>query len=78
MTKMRVGWLWFDNDKHRTLEEKVLNAVEQYQKKYGYAPDTCYVHPTAIEGEQQIGPVSVAAMRYVLLHHFWLGVNGGE
>jgi len=39
--KMRVGWLWFDNDPGRTVEEKVRRAVQRYREKFGQAPDTC-------------------------------------
>jgi len=73
--KMRVGWLWFDNDPGRSVEEKVRRAAERYREKFGRAPDTCYVHPQAIgEKELQCGPVRVVAARHVLLHHFWLGI----
>jgi hypothetical protein len=75
---MRIGWLWFDNTKGRTLEQKVLNAAEHYQAKFNHAPDTCYVHPKAVEGEQQIGAVHVVPAKHVLLHHFFLGVNGDD
>lgn len=73
--KMRVGWLWFDNDPGRTVEEKVRRAAERYREKFGRTPDTCYVHPQAIAGEeQQCGPVRVVSARHILPHHFWLGV----
>ncbi len=73
--KMRVGWLWFDNDSKRPVEEKVRRAAERYRKKFGRKPDMCYVHPQAIAGqEQQCGSVRVVAARHILPHHFWLGV----
>jgi hypothetical protein len=77
--KMRVGWLWFDNDPNRTVEEKVLRAAQCYREKFGRAPDVCYVHPQAIgEGELRCGPVRVIAARHILLHHFWLGVEASS
>lgn len=73
---MRTGWLWFDNDSGRTLEEKVARAVARYRDKFGRSPDTCYVHPQTIAGEeQQCGAVRLVAARHVLRHHFWLGVE---
>jgi len=79
--KMRVGWLWFDNDPGRTVEEKVRRAAERYREKFGRTPDTCYVHPQAIAGEEpsltlhvKDGPVRVVSARHILPHHFWLGV----
>ena len=76
--KMREGWLWFDNDASRTVEEKVRRAAERYHKKFGRVPNTCYVHPEAIgEEELQCGSVRVVAARHILVHHFWLG-NGSN
>lgn len=77
--KMRVGWLWFDNDPGRTVEEKVHLAVERYRKKFGRPPDTCYVHPQAIaEKERQCEGVHVIAARHILPHHFWIGVSADQ
>jgi hypothetical protein len=74
--KMRVGWLWFDNDPGRTVEEKVLHAVQRYREKFGRAPDVCYVNPQVVgDGELRCGPVRVVPARHILLHHFWLGVE---
>jgi len=77
--KMRVGWLWFDNDKSRTVEEKVLRAADAYRKKFGQPPNTCYVHPQAMaQEEQQCDGVHIVAARHILPHHFWLGVMVGQ
>jgi hypothetical protein len=50
--KMREGWLWFDNDQSRTVEEKVRRAAERYREKFGRVPNTCYVHPQAIDDKE--------------------------
>lgn len=77
--KMRVGWLWFDNDPGRSVEEKVRRAAERYREKFGQVPDTCYVHPQAIsEEELQCGPVRVICARHILLNHFWLGITSSQ
>lgn len=83
--KMRVGWLWFDNDSSRTVEEKIKRAAEQYREKFGRRPNTCYVHPQAIAGEEQAltcsvkdGTVQVVAARHILPHHFWLGIVASQ
>lgn len=74
--EMRVGWLWFDNDPGRTVEEKIRRAATRYQEKFGQAPNACYVHPQAIEAEEmRCGDLRVVAARHVLPHHFWLGVE---
>jgi hypothetical protein len=77
--KLTVGWLWFDNDSGRTLEEKVAQAAQKYREKFGHAPDTCCVNPAAMaEDERQVNGLRVVAVRHVLPHHFFVGVAGRE
>jgi hypothetical protein len=75
---MREGLLWFDDDPARDLAEKVARAAQQYRRKYGAAPDACYVHPSAVKGTgvREIGGVRVSPKPSVLRHHFWLGREG--
>lgn len=73
---MKVGLLWFDNDKSRTLTEKVARAAAYYQQKYEVAPTLCYVHPSALEGAAlKENGVEVRAAPTVLPDHFWIGVE---
>lgn len=84
---MKIGMLWFDNDKQTDLVTKVENAADYYQQKYGLRPNTCYVHPTmAPEKEEpgdkdespilKAGNVHVKTSKTVLPNHIWIGVNG--
>lgn len=73
---MKTGWLWFDNDPKRTLEEKVERAVKFYQQKYNAHPTTCYVNPAMFpEGvkELTIGQIRVLTRRATEYNYFWLG-----
>jgi hypothetical protein len=47
---MKTGLLWFDDDPRKELEEKVLRAAAHYERKYGQAPNLCFVHPSAFDG----------------------------
>ena len=82
---MKTGLLWFDDDPRKELEEKVLRAAAHYERKYGQAPDLCYVHPSAFDGNGngkhakkssvvKAGNVEIRSGRSMLLHHFWLGM----
>ena len=76
---MKVGLLWFDDDPHRELEQKVLRAAAHYERKYGQPPDLCFVHPRVFQGNgkrrvKKAGGVEIRPGRSVLPHHFWLGV----
>ena len=72
---MKIGWMWFDNDPNRTIEEKVRQAAQKYQDKFGRLPNTCYVNQAAITGpETKVGRIRVVGAPNILVHHFWLGV----
>lgn len=71
---MKIGMMWLDSDKNRTLDEKVQRAAEYYQDKYGIAPELCLVNSKALEESCKIGPIQVEAARNVLPNHFWLGM----
>ena len=73
---MKVGWMWFDNDPKRSIEEKIQGAVQRYRTKFGRFPNTCYVNDRTITGDGfRSGRVRVIAARNILPHHFWLGVS---
>ncbi len=43
---MKIGMLWFDNDPKADLKVKIERAASYYSKKYGQAPNLCFVHPS--------------------------------
>lgn len=80
---MNVGMLWFDNDKARDLDAKVMRAADYYRKKYGNVPNMCYVHPSMLpskrgaeDHKRMAGSVEVRSAVTVLPNHFWIGENG--
>ncbi len=73
---MKTGMLWFDDDRQRTLAEKIERAATYYQQKYKAAPSVCYVHPTALDGvEAETNGVELRTATLVRPDHFWLGVE---
>ena len=73
---MRIGMLWFDDNKQRDLAAKISRAATHYEAKYGVRPTSCYIHPSMLaEGEAQLADIAVHAVNNVLPHHFWLGVE---
>lgn len=71
---MKVGLLWYDGDPGRDLAEKVARAARRYRQKFGVPPDTCYVHPSTLDGRaRQVNGVRVAPLPSVLPDHFWVG-----
>lgn len=75
---MNIGMLWFDNDPKTDLQAKIARAAEYYARKYGQAPDLCYVHPSMLPAEPaRAGKIEVKTNRSVLPHHFWIGIHAG-
>ena len=79
---MNKGMLWYDNNSKAPLSQRILQAVQYYQSKYGQSPTYCLIHPAVLKVEQDLSnhqmPVIVKAAPYVLPNHFWLGIEEGN
>lgn len=74
---MNTGMLWFDNDPKADLAVKIQRAADYYRKKYGQAPNLCFVHPSMLAGNAPKAPdkIEVRPNRSVLPNHFWIGTH---
>lgn len=72
---MFAGMLWLDDDRTRSLEEKVNRAVNYYHQKYGFTPQLCLVNHKMLTQKQKVGLVEVRPAKNVLLNHFWVGTE---
>ncbi len=84
---MMDGLLWFDDDPRKRLEDKVSRAAVYYERKYGYRPELCLVHPSTLneeisqsgngqdERERRSGSVEIRPGRSVMPDHLWLGLD---
>ena len=73
---MNTGMLWFDNDSKSELGSKIERAASYYYKKYGQAPNLCFVHPSMLTGTApKPGKIEVRSNRSVLPNHFWIGIQ---
>jgi len=77
---MNTGMLWYDNDPKMDLAVKIQKAADYYRKKYGKAPDLCFVHPSMLADPNQkmAGKVEVRSNRSILPHHFWIGLHATQ
>jgi hypothetical protein len=72
---MNTGMLWYDDDKKRTLEEKVKLAADYYRQKFGRSPTLCLVNPSSMNGApKKVAKLELRSAHNVLLHHFWVGI----
>ena len=68
--------LWFDDDPKADLKTKIIKASVYYHKKYGQEPDLCIVNPClAAEIQNNSVPIKVLVSKFILPHHFWIGVS---
>lgn len=73
--------LWFDDDKTRTLTQKIERGAEFYRTKYGLQPTQCYLHPNtlALDPElKRVGTVVLCPMKPIITHHFWFGQDDNQ
>lgn len=73
---MNTGMLWFDNNPKTALVQKVQEAADYFQKKYGKTPDLCLVNPAMLaESQMQAGAIIVRPWKTVTPGHLWIGVE---
>lgn len=73
---MQTGLLWYSDHPGKSLADKIGQAARRYRQKHGTSPDVCYVHPSALSGNnklKKVGDVHVSSSPTVLVHHFWIG-----
>ena len=75
MQVMKIGMMWLDTDKQRSLEEKVRRAADYYRDKYGRFPEFCLVNSRILTDEKKVGRVKVRPGKSVMPGHFWLGMS---
>lgn len=75
--QIQSGLMWYDNSVRSTFAQKLTEAAEAYQHKFGKRANVCYVHPSDLP-ERAVAPeeLLVEAELTILPHHFFLGVTG--
>ncbi|MBN1317991.1 MAG: hypothetical protein JXA42_21085 [Anaerolineales bacterium] len=73
---MKEGMLWYDDDKQRTLEDKVQRAADYFQEKYGQKPNLCLINANMdVNGvNDALGTIELRTAKNVLPNHFWVGI----
>lgn len=75
---MNEGMLWLDDNKERTIEDKVLRAVDWYKDHYGPKPNICFVNQGEIKEELQLKGISVRPAGFIRPNHFWVGTGSPQ
>ena len=73
---MKLGMLWFDNDKDTTLPDKISKAAAYYRTKYGETPNIVFTNPKTLgETIPAVPGFTVKATRSIMPNHLWMGVE---
>lgn len=66
--------LWMDDDRKRTVVEKVQRAVEYYTGKYGQPVAEVHAHPITLGAgaPAAVGTVRVVSDHSILPDHWWV------
>lgn len=74
---LKLGMLWYDDSKE-SLVDKVMKARDYYVKKYNQQPNLCLIRNDGIFQEASIEGVTIRPYKYILSHHFWIGIQENE
>lgn len=78
-SRMEWGLLWFDDNRKTAFATRVKEAARHYREKFGRAPDTCYVHPTALSDVDTMPKgIEVLQSTHIQPHHFWIGKSSTD
>jgi hypothetical protein len=73
---VKVGLLWYDGDAGRSWQEKVADASDRYEEKFGIKPDVCLVNVGTVGPLLPVhGRVRVVVTASILPDHFFVGVS---
>jgi hypothetical protein len=72
---MNIGMLWLDDDKRRSIDDKVRRAAAYYHTKYGREPELCLVNALMLDAERRVDTIQLRPAKNVQPNYFWLGMK---
>jgi hypothetical protein len=73
---MATGMIWFDNDPHKNINEKIQLAIQYYQRKFGSQPTICFLNPKFREKLLETESKIEVDFNFGLSpDHIWLGMR---
>lgn len=69
-----IGHMWFDNNPHANIEQKIRNALAHYATA-GMVFNACRVNPTTLNGNglKVVDGIELETSTSVMPNHFWFG-----
>ena len=92
MLMMVSGLLWYDDDRHHPLAQKVAEAAQRYRERVGFEPTTCQLNPALMPSPTQsksqragrkgasaaVIPLRLEPNEHLRPNYFYVGVMAGE
>lgn len=75
---MNNGMMWFDDNKGRSLEQKIRMAANYFEIKYKLKPEIVMISSKEANQDEALPSIpglEVQNKDIVLKHHFWVGLN---
>jgi hypothetical protein len=74
---MKLGLLWFDDDAKRKVAEKLDEAAERYEERFGVRPTLVHLNPAQAEGlaHRRLRVYGDASLRR---NYFLVGVDDAD
>src|SRR4051794_21887776 len=62
--------VWYDDNAKKSVRDKIDEAIDRFQDRFGFAPDHCLVHESSMIDHPR---VAVRAVRYVRPGYYQVG-----
>ena len=70
--EMSIGLVWFDNDKKKTLAEKIRAAAERYLTAHGVVANEAHIHAANYDPAAIVDGIKIVIDPLMLKNHIWV------
>lgn len=72
---MSTGLLWYDNDKNKSMTQKVVDAKERYAQRFQRPANLAYVNSSDFPFVGIVDGIEILSKHTILPNHVWVGVK---
>ena len=76
MPALTEGLIWLDNNPRVSFQDKLLDGIAAYERRFKRKPTHCVVNPSDLPKEEgRVAGLTISGAPTVLRHHFFIGVR---
>lgn len=72
---MSTGLLWYDNDKNKSMTQKVKDAARRYEQKYQHPANLAHVNSNDFPFIGVVDGIEIRIKYTIMPNHVWIGVK---